>query len=43
MATDERMDSKLDGRIALVTGGTSAIKPIAGHGLYESERGREWF
>ena len=59
MTSDERMAGKLDGRIALVTGGTSGIglataklfvarterriKPIADHGLYESEGGREWF
>jgi hypothetical protein len=43
MTTDEKMAGKLDGRIALVTGETSGIKPIAADGLYESERGREWF
>jgi hypothetical protein len=43
MTTDEKMAGKLDGRIALVTGGISGIKPIVDHGLYASERGREWF
>jgi hypothetical protein len=43
ITTDEKMAGKLDRRIALVTGGTSGIKPIADHGLYESEGGREWF
>jgi hypothetical protein len=43
MTTDEKVAGKLDGRIALVTGGTSGIKPITDDGLNESERGREWF
>jgi hypothetical protein len=43
MRTDEKMAGKLDGRIALVTAGTSGIKPIADHRLYENERGRKWF
>jgi hypothetical protein len=43
MTIDEKMAGKLDGRIALVTGGTSGIKPITDDGPYDNERGRQWF
>ena len=45
MTTDEKMDGKLDGRIALVTGGTSGIglataKRFVAEGAYVFITGR---